>query len=278
VTDAIALGVFARCFPVAPATELAATVADHGFTLTQLNLSAVGLPTIPDAETLAGIDLSRIADDFRAGGVGVWGLSGSYNMAHPDASLRSAWTRDAAALVRRAGEAGATAVTLCTGSRDPENMWRAHPDNATDAAWSDFLECLAPLLDAAEEADVLLAVEPEPGNVVSGTDAAVRLVGALGERASRVGFILDPANLVAGAAPADRADILTDAFARLGDAAICVHAKDVVPWDARLAGAEGLDFGFVRALHAGLPHRVPIIIQDADSANMRAVRALVVGG
>ena len=271
------LGVFARCFPVAPPAELAAAIASHGFDTVQLNLSAIGEQTIPGEATLAGLDLAAIAGAFRDAGLSLWGLSGSYNMAHPDRDRARAETAAAARLVRRAHELGVTAVTLCTGSRDPDDMWRAHPDNSSDAAWDDLLTNLVPLLDAADEADVLLAVEPEPGNVVSGTEAALRLARALGDRAARVGFILDPANLVAIHAPAEREAVLRDAFARLGDAAICVHAKDVVPWTARLDGAPGLDLDLIRELHAALPRRVPVIIQDADAQNIARVRDLVRG-
>lgn len=271
------LGVFARVFPSAPAADLARTIASHGFDAVQLNLSAVGIATIPDAATLPSLDLLGIAAEFEGAGLSLWGLSGSYNMAHPDRALAQAQTADAARLVRRARELGVTAVTLCTGSRDAENMWRAHPDNATKEAWADLLANLVPLLDAAEEADVMLAVEPEPGNVISGTDAALRLVHELGERAARIGFILDPANLVAEHAPEAHVSVLRDAFARLGDSTICMHAKDVVPWDDRLAGAPGLDFELIRQLHASLPQPVPVIIQDADPANIDRVRDLVRG-
>ena len=275
--SAAELGVFARCFPVQPPADLARTVAQHGFSTVQLNLSALGLPTIPDEASLAAIDLAAIARDFGDQGLAIWGLSASYNMVHPEPGRAAEQTGQAARLVRRASELGVRAVTLCTGSRDPDDMWRAHPDNRSAAAWSDLLANLGPLLDAADAADVLLAVEPEPGNVIADTDAALRLVTELGERARRIGFILDPANLVGGRAPEEFAAVLHDAFDRLGGATICVHAKDVVSWDARLAGGSGLDLGLVRELHAALPHRVPIIIQDADPQNIRAVRTLVQG-
>lgn len=271
------LGVFARVFPAAAPAELARTIAGHGFTTVQLNLSAIGIATIPDEATLSSVDLRGIGDEFASAGLNLWGLSGSYNMAHPDRALARSQTADAARLVRRAGELGVTAVTLCTGSRNAGDMWSAHPDNASAEAWSDLMTNLDPLLDAAEEADVLLAVEPEPGNVISGADAAVNLMSELGDRASRVGFILDPANLVSGRPAKSRTDTLRDAFERLGAAAICVHAKDVVTWDERLAGAPGLDFDLVRELHAALPQRVPVIIQDADPANIDRVRDLVRG-
>lgn len=271
------LGVFARCFPAQAPEPLGRAIADAGFSSVQLNLSAIGLPTIPDAQALQDIDLVAVRRDLEAPGLRIWGLSGSYNLAHPDQERARAQTEDAARLIRRAPELGVVAVTLCTGSRNPDDMWRAHPDNDTAEAWADLLRNLGPLLDAAEEADVFLAVEPEPGNVISGTDAAVRLLDELGERASRIGFILDPANLVGETGPDAYETVLRDAFDRLGSRAICVHAKDVVTWDERIAGAAGLDFDLVRALHAALPHPVPVIVQDADPANLAAVRALVLG-
>ena len=275
--SATELGVFARCFPVQPAADLARTVVEHGFATVQLNLSALGLPTIPDEASLAGIDLAAIARDFHDHELSIWGLSASYNMVHPEPGRAAEQTRQAAQLIRRSSELGVRAVTLCTGSRDPDDMWRAHADNASAGAWSDLLTNLEPLLSAAEEAGVLLAVEPEPGNVISDTAAALRLTTELGDGASRVGFILDPANLAGDNPPEKFEPVLRDAFDRLGAAAICVHAKDVVSWPARLAGEPGLDFELVRELHATLPHPVPLIIQDADPGNILAVRTLVRG-
>ncbi|MGB4137410.1 MAG: hypothetical protein WA971_12650, partial [Microbacterium sp.] len=111
------LGVFARCYPQRTPQELAPAITADGYSLVQLNLSALGIPTIPDEPTLAGLDLAAIGHGFREGGLDVWGLSGSYNMAHPDAVLAEAQTRDAARLIRRAAELDAVAVTLCTGTR-----------------------------------------------------------------------------------------------------------------------------------------------------------------
>ncbi len=271
------LGVFARCYDERTADGLGRLAAADGFSLVQLNLSALGLPTLPDESELRDLDFAGIAGVFAAHGVGVWGLSCSYNMAHPDASVRTAQTAAAVRLIRRAPELGVAAVTLCTGTRDPDDMWRRHPDNDSAAAWADMRGSLDALLDAAEAAGVRLAVEPEPGNVIADADAAVRLVRELGERAHGVGFILDPANLAGGRESDDVADVLRDAFARLGSATVCVHAKDVVPWERRLAGSPGLDFGLVRRLHAELPHEVPVIIQDATPAQLPGVRALVEG-
>ena len=266
------LGVFARCFPAQAPEPLGRAIADAGFSSVQLNLSAIGLPTIPDAQALADIDLVAVRRDLEAPGLRIWGLSGSYNLAHPDQERARAQTEDAARLIRRAPELGVVAVTLCTGSRNPDDMWRAHPDNDTAEAWADLLRNLGPLLDAADEADVFLAVEPEPGNVISGTDAAVRLLDELGERASRVGFILDPANLVSGRHRSEHAAVLAEAFDLLGPRTICVHAKDSVPWAETLEGDGVVNYDHVLSLWDALPDVVPLIIQDATEEQVPPLR------
>jgi sugar phosphate isomerase/epimerase len=271
----IDLGIFARVFPVQPAASLAATVHDLGFSSVQLNLVALGLPSIPTPDQFADVDVDGIARDFRAADVAVWGVSATYNMAHPDPATRARQTAEAANLIRRSPELGATAVSLCTGSRDPDNQWRAHPDNDTPQAWVDMLDSFDTLLAAAEDAGVYLAVEPEPANVVRGADQGVQLLADLADRGKRVGFILDPANLVAGQDPARRSEILRDAFARLGEQTICLHAKDAVTWTERLAGAPGLDFAEIFELHRQLPVAVPVIIQDTEPDEVAAVRDLL---
>ena len=92
-------------------------------------------------------------------------------MAHPDAGVRERGGRRLAVLIGAARALGTSVVTLCTGTRDPEDMWRAHPDNAGREAWSDMLASIAHAVAVAEAHDVTLAIEPEHGNVVSSAAA-----------------------------------------------------------------------------------------------------------
>lgn len=57
-------------------------------------------------------------------------------------------------------ELGAEVVTLCSGTRDPDNMRRAHPGNLTDDAWTDLRRTLDALLAAAGEAGCAWASSP----------------------------------------------------------------------------------------------------------------------
>jgi sugar phosphate isomerase/epimerase len=269
------LGAFARIFPIGTADTLARSFAAYNLTQVQLNLSALGHPTIPTGDALAGVDLAGIATAMRENGRVIWGVSATYNAAHPDEAVRAATTTGAARFIAALGPLGAMAATLCTGTRDRENMWRAHPDNGGTAAWRALRRSLDVLLPAAASSGVLLAIEPEPGNVVAGTAEALRLVRELGADATRIGFILDPANLVATAPREDHARILRKAFAALGDRAICVHVKDTVPWTRTLAGDGVVDYDLVLALHRGLPRAVPLIIQDATPIQLPVIVAML---
>lgn len=270
------LGGFARMLPREGINELAEALDAAGLRQVQLNLSAVGLPTIPQGSDLSTLDLPRIRATLAAHGLTLWGLSATYNMAHPDATIRRSATNAAADYLRAMPDDSAVATTLCTGSRDPHDQWRAHPENRTEEAWRDFRAELDVLLEASSPTGPVLGIEPEPGNVVADTDAAERLVRELGSDADRIGFILDPANLLTEHPHHEHAAVLSEAFDRLGPRTVCVHAKDTVPWSETISGRGVVDYPAVISLMASLPidavhGPAPLIIQDASEAEVPAV-------
>ena len=268
-------GAFARIFREDSADALADRFAELDLRTMQFNFSALGYPALPGREEVERLDLAGIAASFATRKIRLWGISSTYNMAHPDAAIRKERTRHAAGYISALGPMGAEAVTLCTGTRDPENMWRRHPENSSEEAWTDFRRSIDALVPAAAEADVKLAIEPEPGNVVTGTAQAKRLLSELGGDADQIGFILDPANLV-GDAPRDRhAAILKEAFAELGAQTLCLHGKDPNGWQSVLDGQPGLDWVALFELYRQLPHPVPFIVQDATPEQLPQVRAVM---
>ncbi len=236
------LGIFARIFRRDSADEVAAAVASAGFDLVQLNLNSFGLATIPDVDS---VDFAGIRRAFDRHGVAIWGLSATYNMIDPDEAKRTALTRAAVALIGHAPELGATTVTLCTGTRDPDDIWRAHPGNNDPSAWADMRATLDRLLPAAASAGVRLGIEPEIANVVKDAPAARRLLDELGADAAHVGIVLDPANLLTPATLDRQCDILSAAVELLGEYVVCLHAKDVVDSGYAAAGSGGLDYALV---------------------------------
>jgi sugar phosphate isomerase/epimerase len=193
-------------------------------------------------------------------------------MIHPDGAVRDAQTAAAVALIGRAPELGATAVTLCTGTRDPDNMWRRHPGNDEPAAWQDLRASLDRLLPAAAAAGVRLGIEPEPANVISDAARARRLLDELGGDAGLTGIIFDPANLVTVETAGNQADILRNAATLLARSIFCVHAKDVVVSGYAAAGTGRLDYGLIFELLAGMPAGTPLIVQDAAEDDVARVR------
>jgi len=190
------LGIFARTFRRATAAEVCAAVGAAGYPLAHWNFAAIGLPTLADGVGPPVFDEVRAA--FEAAGLGLPSMSATFNVIDPDLDARAALTRRAVRLIGLAPLLGAEVVTLCTGTRDPANMWRAHQDNTSEPAWRDLLATLEPLLASAADAGVLLGIEPEAANVVRDAPAAARLLAELGADAP-VGIVFDPANLLSPA-------------------------------------------------------------------------------
>jgi sugar phosphate isomerase/epimerase len=97
-------------------------------------------------------------------------------MIHPDAAQRLLGFKRLALLCGACREIGTEVITLCTGTRDPDNMWRRHPDNDSAEAWQDLVATMSRALSIADEEEVTLAVEPEVSNVIDSAVKARRLI------------------------------------------------------------------------------------------------------
>jgi sugar phosphate isomerase/epimerase len=261
------LGIFARTFRRETPEAVATEVKQAGFAMAHWNFAALGRPTLAN-----GVDdeaFARVRESFDALGLAIPSVSVTYNVVHPDKELRERQTAAAVELIGRIPSLGASVATLCSGTRDPKNMWRNHPDNARPDAWSDLRATLDFLLDAAATAGIRLGVEPEPGNIVRNGAVAGRLLDELGADAP-IGIILDPANLLSPATIAQQEAILTDAIETLGARIIGAHAKDVVESGYSAAGAGMMDYQLVfRLLSRVAP--VPLIAQDVEESDAARV-------
>jgi sugar phosphate isomerase/epimerase len=234
--------VFSRTYPAANAAAVLAAAAADGYAGVQFNLSCAGLASLPD--TLPDGLAEQVGALAKASGQTIAALSGTYNMAHPDPALRTAPRKGFANVIEAAHRMGTPIVTLCTGSRDPADMWQRHPDNATPAAWRDLRAELDYALALAERADISLAIEPEPGNVVRDATVARRLLDEIGS--PRLGIILDAANLLSAESLPRQHAIIEHAVGLLGGALLLAHAKDI---DAAGQGAVDLP-AFVAGLRS----------------------------
>ena len=120
-------------------------------------------------------------------------VSGTYNMIHPDVKVREAGHARLEALAQACAGLGTTLITLCTGTRDAQDQWRAHPDNTSPAAWRDLLQSMETAIAIADRYQIELGIEPELANVVNSAQRARELIDQLGS--PRLRIVLDPANL-----------------------------------------------------------------------------------
>jgi sugar phosphate isomerase/epimerase len=254
------LGIFARTFPRQTPEEVAGAVARAGYALAHWNFAAVGRSTL--AGDVGRAEVAAVRRAFDRAGVAIPSVSATFNLIHPDPERRAAQTEQAVRLIGLVPELGAEVVTLCSGTRDPDDMWRAHPQNLAEDAWTDLRRTLEVLLAPAGEAGVRLGIEPEPGNVVRDARTAARLLGELGHDAP-VGIVLDPANLLSPETVWRQSEILAEAVDLLGPRVVGIQAKDVAAAGTAAAGSGLLDYPSVLRLLARLPP-VPLIVQDAS--------------
>jgi sugar phosphate isomerase/epimerase len=268
------LAIFARTFARDTLEAALDAVVAHGLDAAQFNPVLLGGPSLP--ESLSPAERVRVAAAHAARGIAMVAVSGTYNMAHPDAAHRTAGARRLAALIAAAPALGTGVVTLCTGTRDPDDMWRAHPGNMAPDAWADMLASVAAAVEAAERAGLAVAVEPEPGNVVRDARAARRLLDEIRSPALRI--VLDAANLLGPQRLPDQARVIGEALELLGPDVVLAHAKDVRPdgtvvaagrgavdYPAYVAGLRAAGFDGALVLHGLAEDEV-----DASVAHVRA--------
>ena len=227
--------------------RLSAAAAIDGYEGVQANLSSAGLASLPDTVP-PGVAV-QFCQEARARGIRLAALSGTYNMAHPDAKVRKASRARFQNVVSAAREMGAPVVSLCTGSRDPHDMWKFHPENDSDEAWKDLRSELEFALRVAQEAGIRLAIEPEPANVIHDARAAKTILSEMAS--SYLGILLDAANLLTPETLSRQRAVIDEAMGLLGGALLLAHAKDINASGKVVATGEGeVDLmAFTKALH-----------------------------
>ncbi len=188
-------------------------VAEHGIYNLQYHVPA-------DASSLA-----EVRNEMDARQIKISALSGTYNMIDPDVQKRQAGLCMLRFVAKQCETLGTSVITLCTGSRDPNSMWRAHPDNNSTSAWRDLVESMEKALEIAEEYKVTLALEPEVSNVIDSAQKARRLLDQMQSPYLKV--VMDGANIFHKGELPKMGEILEEAFTLLGADIALAHAKDL---------------------------------------------------
>ncbi len=217
------IGIFSKTFPRQTLGETLEVVVDHGLRRIQFDLSCAVVSSMP--ERIDPALVASIRRDLDARQITVAALSGTYNMIHPDIEQRNAGLSRLWELASVSHGLGASIITLSTGTRDPENMWRSHPHNQSPEAWNNLVDAMGEAVTIAQAHDIVLAFEPEVNNVVDSAQKARRLLDTI--QSPHLKVCIDAANLFhAGELPRMEA-VLEEAFALLSDDIVVAHAKDL---------------------------------------------------
>lgn len=270
------LGIFARTFPRPTLEETFDAVVAHELSCVQFNMTCAGLSSLPDHIENDVIDRIHQASATRK--IGIAAVSGTYNMIHPDPEQRQVGLRRLRVLASVCKGMGTSVITLCTGTRDPENMWRWHPENTSPQAWEDLLRSMDAALQIAVEEGLILAFEPERANVINTAARGRALLDAM--QSVHLKVIMDPANLIIPGNEQQMHYVLDEAFELLGEYIVLAHAKDIGPDNTfRAAGLGILDYNhYLRHLEAATVE-VPLIIHGLSEAqvdaSVRFLRAVI---
>ena len=230
------LGIFSRTYQPIGVDRIFAQIARDGFQTIQFNFSSAGLPSLPT--DWPEVIVKEVMASASQRGLTICALSGTYNMAHPDVARRGSDRIGFTNVVRAAEIMQVPLVTLCTGTRDPMNMWSAHPDNGSPEAWVALRGELDFALELAERHGVALGIEPEPGNVVGNSRDARRLLDEIDNPQLKI--VMDAANLLPPVSQSRQREVVAEAVALLGADLALVHTKDVSPSGEAVAAGRGV--------------------------------------
>jgi sugar phosphate isomerase/epimerase len=245
-----------------------------GLACAQVSMACANLPEMPDQipSDLPG----RFRREAAARGIAIASVTGTFNMTHPDAEHRRRGLSRLRVLAEACPGMGTASIHVCTGTRDPNSMWRRHPDNDSPQSWRDMVACMREAADIARQAKLVLAFEPEVNNVVDSARKARRLLDEIGSPHLKV--TLDPANLFhAGELPRMK-EILDEAFALVGKDIVLAHAKDLDhDGDAghKPAGHGVLDYGRYVSLLRAYHFKGPLLLHGLTAAQVPGYMAFL---
>ena len=235
------LGIFAKTFAGSNPETVMSRIKGAGYKLAHYNMSCSGIDPMPlkiDIETVDAVIKARLKNN-----ISLCGLSATYNMIHPDPFFRANGMKSLKCLIEIAVQIGAKIVTVCTGTRNPENQWCGHPDNNSSGAWTDLLEEIEKAVVLAEQNDIYLGIEPELANVVDTPAKARKLFSEI--QSDRLKIILDPANLFEKETIDCQRSLICEAIETLGDYIVMAHAKDRLPDGSFTIPGQGvIDFSY----------------------------------
>ena len=203
-------------------------------------------------------------------------VAGNANMVDIDPDKRQKAIDKVLMIIPACAKIGTNVIATCTGSRNPESMWRNHPDNQSEETWKILRNTLEQILPAAEAAGVNIAFEPEYNNVCQNAYLSRRLIDEMAS--PRLKVVMDAANIFGKDDLSRMTEVLDEAFDLLGDYVAIAHGKDLDHGgDAGhlAAGTGKLDYEHYVKLLCGLSFDVPIILHGITEEQLPKSAAMI---
>lgn len=253
------LGIFSKTFQRESLEEAFEAVGSHGLTCVQFNWETAGLSGMPD--NISDQLCERVREASIASGVSIAGVSGTFNIIHPDTTQRRRGFQRLRQIIGSCQVLGTSVVTLCTGTRNAEYLWGHHPDNDSPQAWNESVASMAEAAGYAEEFGVDLALEPEVSNVIDSALKARQMIDEVGS--PRLNVVMDGANIFHAGELPRMDEMLREAFSLLSSDTVLAHGKDLER-DGEAgnlaAGTGALNYPLYLKLLGELRPNVPLIL------------------
>ena len=262
------IGIFAKTFVRPTLEETLDAVKAHGLGCVQFNMVCAGLPSMPDCIESAHCDTIRREMSLR--NITMAAVSGTFNMIHPDIQRRRTGLQRLRVLASACERLDTSVITLCTGTRGTENIWRHHPENDSPQAWNDLTESMSEALLIAEEHGVTLGFEPEVSNVVDSAKKGRRLLDEM--QSPHLKVVMDAANIFHTGELSRMQEILDEAFSLLGEDIVIAHAKDLSrdgEAGNEAAGRGVLDYDYYLSLLHKTGFDGPLILHGLKEAEVQ---------
>lgn len=266
----MSVGVLAHLFGQLPAHQLAAQVAERGFTHVQLALwkAIDGIDFSQPGKLSPGL-ASHIGETFAKQGVTISVLGCYIRLFERDPEQRKINTERFKELLRHAKYFGCPIVAAETGH---------YPDEHTDEDWRTMREVLEELVEEAERWGVYVGLEAANNHLI-GTARELRQM--LDEvPSSQIGVVIDPGNLLNESNFERQDEVIEEAFQLLGDRIVAGHAKDRYrSEDGRVltapAGQGKMNYElYMKLLNEYKPHAY-IIMEEARPHEMRETKRFI---
>ena len=224
-----------------PADVLFRRMTEMGYEVTQLAFCSVAecafgaAPHIEIPDHVSADALAAIRKASRETGLPIGAVNGTWNMTHSDREIREEGLRRFDGFLQAVSELECPIVTLCSGTRSADHLWKYDPATGSPEAWEDMLDSMRRAAKLAEHYGVTMAIETEAANVIDTPERARRIMDEVGS--PRLKMILDCANLFHNgeACPENVRPTIDRAMQYFGKDIVLAHGKDI-------RAGEGIDF------------------------------------